>query len=224
MRSRRASNGSVRPLNRGVRRRCAMGNVKRVLVFDIDGVLVEPWGFSSVLQDEHKIPRALTQDFFLGPFQPCLSGKANLEEVLPPYLKAWQWAGSIDDFIRLWLEADDRPSGEAFKAVESIRRPEDICCVASNQERLRARYISEDMGFSTRFDRLYFSCDLGVTKPARDYYGKIQNDLDVSPNQVFFWDDSQSHVDAATNLGWNAFLYDGPRSITAPPAISSTQA
>jgi putative hydrolase of the HAD superfamily len=88
-----------------------------------------------------------------------------------------------------------------------------------NQERLRARYISEDMGFSARFDRLYFSCDLGVTKPAHDYYGKIQNDLEVSPNQIFFWDDSQSHVDAARNFGWNAFLYDGPHSVVDQPRL-----
>lgn len=192
-----------------------MDNFRRALVFDVDGVLVEPRGFAAALEKQHGIPEALTQEFFLGAFQACLAGKANLEEVLPPYLKTWGWRGTTDHFIRLWLELDNRPSAEALSAVESVRSREDICCVASNQERLRARYISEDMGFAVRFDTLFFSCDLGAIKPTRDYYAKVQNDLGVSPSQILFWDDSQSHVDAAGNLGWNAFLYNGPLSIAA---------
>ena len=202
------------PLNLNVRRRCVMPSFSRVLIFDADGVLIEPWGFADALENLHGISRDSTRDFFAGPFQTCLVGGASLEDVLPPYLTRWGWRGSTDAFIALWLKADDRPARDAFKAIEAVRRPGDICCVASNQERVRAAYIANEMGFVSRFDRLYFSCALGAIKPQQAYYQKVQDDLRIATDHIFFWDDSQQHVDAAAAFGWNAYIYESPRSIS----------
>jgi putative hydrolase of the HAD superfamily len=115
------------------------------------------------------------------------------------------------------MQTDDQPSVDALDAIAAVRRPHDTLCLASNQERVRARYITEQMGFSARFDKLYFSCDLGVAKPHSEYYLAIQRDLGASPRQMHFWDDSPGHVHAAAALGWNAHVYDGSHAMNEPP-------
>ena len=44
----------------------------QVLVFDADGVLIKPWGFSKALAAQHKITPDMTKPFFTGVFQRCL--------------------------------------------------------------------------------------------------------------------------------------------------------
>jgi putative hydrolase of the HAD superfamily len=186
----------------------------RFLVFDLDGVLVRPWGFANALQAEHGISRATTEEFFRGPFRGCLNGKATLEEVLPPYLERWGWRGSTSDFIRFWMTSDDTPDIALLAFVERRRRSGDIVCLASNQERTRARYVASDMGFAARFDRLFFSCDLGVTKPVdAEFFDAVQRELGAAAEQVYFWDDQPACAAAARAIGWRAFVYAGLQTV-----------
>jgi putative hydrolase of the HAD superfamily len=185
---------------------------QRALVFDADGVLIRRWGFADVLEQQHGISRRMTEKFFQGPFQECLIGERKLENALSPFLKHWRWQGSTSDFIELWMRSDDQPSLDVLQAAEALRLPGDTLCVASNQEFLRARYIANEMGFATLFDSLYFSCDLGSAKPREHFYIAVQRDLQLSADQIYFWDDSPPHVHAAAAVGWNAYLFENPES------------
>ena len=77
------------------------------LVLDADGVVIFPWRFAEYLAREHGITREMTAPFFRGVFEDCLLGRAGLKEVLPPYLEAWGWRGSVDEFVAAWLETGD---------------------------------------------------------------------------------------------------------------------
>lgn len=186
-----------------------------VLVFDADGVLVEPWGFARELESDFGIPRRRTRQFFRTAFRRCLAGAADLRDVLPPYLQAWGWRGSVDEFLKTWLYRDDRPRPEVLALVTQLRHSGYTCCLASNQEIHRAAYMANAMGFASRFDGLYFSCHIGALKPAVDFYHAVQRDLGVPASRLWFWDDSPHHVHGARLCGWHAFLYRNPESITA---------
>jgi putative hydrolase of the HAD superfamily len=185
---------------------------KKILLFDADGVVIEPWGFARRLEAHYGLTPAETRPFFTGPFQACLLGQSALDVVLPPFLNSWEWKETVDEFIRLWLVSENQPRAELMKLIADCRTEGFLCCLASNQEPVRAAYIGADMGFNQAFDRLYFSCDLGRMKPSADYYQAIQNDLGVEGNQILFWDDSPEHVAGATQAGWNAHLYKGMES------------
>jgi putative hydrolase of the HAD superfamily len=190
-----------------------VADATRILIFDADGVLIEPWGFANQLRDSYRISPDETKAFFTGPFQGCLLGTNELADVLPPFLEKWGWAGSVREFVDLWMCADDRPSERALAALSEIRTKNDFVCLASNQERHRANYIDKQMGFGKVLDKLYFSCHIGAAKPMPEFYLSIQKDLDASATEIHFWDDSMDHVDAAREIGWNAYLYTGPDSI-----------
>jgi putative hydrolase of the HAD superfamily len=60
------------------------------------------------------------------------------------------------------------------------------------------------------FDRLFFSCELGIKKPNAPYYEAIETALGLRGDEIAFWDDSPSHVDAAKRRGWQAKIYTSP--------------
>lgn len=185
-----------------------------ILVFDADGVLVEPWGFARELEHRYGIARDKTQSFFGGEFQDCMAGEADVRDVLPEFLHEWQWPHSLDDFVAAWMRGDDQPRHDVLQIIRRLRNAGHYCCLASNQEPQRAAYMAQQMNFAHHFDALYFSCELGAVKPAPEFYQAIERDLDVQPSRIHFWDDSPSHVEAALARGWNAWLFEGVESIT----------
>lgn len=181
----------------------------RVVIFDADGVVIFPWRAAQLFEREYGITREMTRGFFGGVFTDCLVGKADLREVLPPYLKRWRWQASVDDFVRVWFEVENAPDERVIGIVHTLQESGYICCLATNQEKYRADYIKDQMGFAGIFDRLFFSCELGCKKPDRAYYERIMKALELKGPDVFFWDDSPAAVEGARGCGWNAEVYVG---------------
>lgn len=177
------------------------------LVFDVDGVLVEPWGFANYLKREYPHIAPQTAEFFRGIFHECLTGKADMRAELPPYLEKWGWPHSLDHFLQVWFEAEREVDARLIAAVQQARAAGIRCVVATNQECYRVEYMREQMGFNNYFDGIYSSAALGEKKPDRRFFEAVSRGLNVPVGQVMFWDDSQANVDAARAHGWQAELY-----------------
>ena len=176
----------------------------RAVVFDVDGVLVHPWRFRDRLREEHGITPEMTAPFFRGPFLECVLGRADLREVLVPYLESWTWKGSVDALLQLWFTAENAPNAAVLTAVRELREKGLRCFAASVQERRRAHYLTHDMGFGVEFDALFFSCDLGVRKPDVAFFEKVGAQIGEAPGQLLFIDDHEANVDGARAAGWVA--------------------
>jgi putative hydrolase of the HAD superfamily len=179
----------------------------RALVFDVDGVLVEPWGFANYLKREYPQIAGQTQELFQGVFGACLVGQADLRAELPAYLAKWGWPHSPDDFLQTWFEAEREVDARLMAAIASARAKGIRCYLATNQERYRVEYIREQMNFGTLVDGIYSSAHLGIKKPEAAFFQAITSDLGIPTAQIMFWDDSQANVDAAGAHGWQAELY-----------------
>ena len=59
------------------------------------------------------------------------------------------------------------------------------------------------------FDKVYLSCELGKRKPDKEIYQYIQNDLEISPENILFLDDLEQNVLAAKSCGWQAHQVTG---------------
>ena len=179
----------------------------RAVIFDVDGVLVHPWRFRSLLEREYGVTPAMTLPFFKGSFGACVEGRTDLLEALPPFLAEWGWRGSAEAFVDLWFTTENAPVDEVLDVVRAIRAGGLPCFAASTQERRRARYLTADMGFGDLFDGLFFSCDLGVAKPHQDFYSRVARALGHSGDELLFFDDLEANVEAARTAGWAAELF-----------------
>jgi putative hydrolase of the HAD superfamily len=181
----------------------------QAVIFDADGVVIHPYRFARYLEREHAITPETTGSFFRTTFEDCLIGRADIKDVLPPFLHEWGWPGSLDEFLVTWFAVEDAADGRVMDVIQGLRRSGLLCCLATNQEGRRAAYLRTEMGFSETFDRLYFSCELGCQKPDSAYYGAIERDLGLAGDRILFWDDSPVNVELAREVGWNAEVYTG---------------
>lgn len=179
----------------------------RTIVFDLDGVVVFPWGFANYLEREHGIMRAQTADFFAGPFNDCIKGQADVKFILPPYLERWKWPGTLDEFVEKWLVTEDLPDERLLAEIARLRKAGLRCALGTNQEHNRARYIRKDMGFENYFDELFFSCEIGYMKPELEYFYHAARVLNNDPAQILFIDNEDKYVNASRQAGWQARLY-----------------
>jgi len=176
----------------------------RAVLFDVDGVVVHPWRFRTLLALDYGITPEMTAPFFRGPFIECMQGRANVIEVLPPFLASWNWTGSASDFMAKWLAAENAPDHQVLSVVAAIRNGGVPCYLASSQERLRAQYLASDMHFDQLFDGMFFSCDLGFAKPDEGFYRAITRRLGYSESELLFFDDALPNVAGAKASGWRA--------------------
>ena len=76
--------------------------------------------------------------------RPALAGRARWVEVLPVLLERWGLADSYDDALRVWLTIE--PVVETQDVVRSLRGHGIRCCLATNQDEHRGRYMQETFG------------------------------------------------------------------------------
>jgi putative hydrolase of the HAD superfamily len=182
----------------------------KALIFDADGVLVneENKYFSRFLEEEYRISRTMTKEFFEGEFTECIIGKKDLRDVLPAYLKKWGWNVSFEEALRYWHTKEHIMNDPLMQEMDKYKKKGMKLFVATNQEKYRIAYMLKEMGFADIFEQTFASYAFGYRKPAREYYEKILAELnDISPKQILFWDDRPENVKSARKAGLRAEQY-----------------
>jgi putative hydrolase of the HAD superfamily len=178
----------------------------KAIVFDADGVLFTGEWFSFRLEREYGLPREQTRAFFHGPLEECILGRADLREVLPPFLEEWGWPHDLDAFLREWFSnvVVDR---RLLDRIARLRQHGLLCCLATNQDKYRVKYMKRVMGFDNQFDHVFSSSQIGCKKTDRAFFQYIEQALDLHADALLLWDDSADNVHTARSRGWYAELY-----------------
>jgi len=179
----------------------------KAIVFDADGVVLVPKRFSEYLAREYHISEAETRAFFYGALEECILGRADLKEILSPFLAQWCWPHSVDEFLQQWFVEGDAVDQQVLNVIKALRQRGLICCLATNQEKYRIHYMRTTMGFDQIFDHIFFAAQIGHKKTDQEFYSYVQEVLAVPSDQILLWDDGQDNVDAALVHGWHAQLF-----------------
>ncbi len=181
----------------------------KAILFDADGVVVKGPRFSDILEEKYSITRDKTEPFFSSEFQMAQIGRVNLREVLIPYLERWGWNGTVDDLIKVWFESVS-PDTQMIQKIGELRAKGIKCCLASNQEKLRAAYLANEMGFEKVFDKIFISAHIGHKKPLVEFFEYIAGHLEgIKKEEILVWDDKDTNVDAARAFGFQAEAFRG---------------
>ena len=190
------------------------------LLFDADGVLQHQNStLHSLLTDVLSLPPEEVEARYLEVWEaesPVLTGQGHFAETMSDLLVEWGRPGHADTFVQ--ASKDIRTDEAIVNIVRRLRRDEIVCCLASNQMRYRARYMSESLGYSRLFDREFYSCDIGHKKPDAAYFLAILSALGLPPGRVLFIDDNEANVAAALDLGMNAAVFQ-PASGVEPGSL-----
>ena len=179
----------------------------KIILFDVDGVLVDGELFSRHLARDHGITLEMTRPFFAGPFSECLVGLADLKQVLPDYVREWGWQRSIDDFLSYWFSKHSI-NEPLLHIIQQLRQQGIRCYLATNQEHYRTAYILNEMGFAQKFEGIFSSAHVGQVKSQPAFFEHVLRKLNgIAAHEILFWDDSAPNIVTARQSGLQAEIY-----------------
>lgn len=184
----------------------------KIVLFDADGVLTLPEeAFSVVYARSHGLDSRPFEQFFRNDWKPIVTGKADLKEAIAANPGLWQWHGDVDDLLKYWFETEDVRNEELIKLIHELKSQGIRCYLATEQEKYRGNYM-RDVMFKGLFDGYYITAELGVSKTEPEFFRAIIDDLkrqypEIEPEDITFFDDSQSKVDTACSVGVDGRLY-----------------
>ncbi len=147
------------------------------VIFDADGMIVHGERFSLRLEKEHGIPLEVTKPFFIGPFQECVVGKADLKQELEKVARTWKWNKSIDLLLQYWfMDICNKVDLRFREEIGRLRATGIKCFLASNNEKYRTNYLTEQRGIGGWFDKVYSSAYVGFKKPEQEFFSAILAD------------------------------------------------
>lgn len=184
----------------------------KIALFDADGVLTLPEEvFSVVYARSHGLDPEPFEQFFRNEWKPIVTGRADLKESIEANPQLWQWHGDVDSLLNYWFETEDVRNEELMDLIRELKNHDIRCYLATEQEKYRGNYMRDTM-FKDLFDGYYVTAELGVSKTEPEFFHAIINDLkrhypEIEPEDIVFFDDSQSKVDVACSVGINGQLY-----------------
>lgn len=188
--------------------------IVRAALFDADGVVLKRKGyFSDHLAEELGIPLDRIAPFFRGAFRAAQAGKADIREILPPYLADWGWKESLDDFLMRWFLYDAQLEPAVMEKVLAMRESGIPCYLVSDQERHRAEFLKTTLALGALFDACFFSYELGYLKHDPQFFREVLRRIDVPARDARYFDDDPQSIDTAAALGIDARFYAGPSDI-----------
>ena len=135
----------------------------------------------------------------------ALTGAGDFRASLGELLQTRRSPVSVGDAFQILNHAEVEPG--VMQTIAEIRDSGVSCYLASNQQRHRAAYMSEVLGYRDVFDREFYSCWLGYAKPSTSYFERILEALGLEADQVLLIDDHPANVEAALAVGLRAFVF-----------------
>lgn len=149
----------------------------------------------------------------------CFTGTEDFRVTLGQVLARWGSTDSVDEALAVWTLIE--PDPQILEVISALRARDIRVALASNQQAIRARFMSVELGYADRFDDLLYSCVLGYAKPSADYFDQALTRLALPGYAVLFLDDREVNVAAARSIGLHAELAsidhgaDGMRQLLA---------
>jgi putative hydrolase of the HAD superfamily len=193
----------------------------RAILFDADGVIQRHSGdFRAACGQLIGTSGEALEQFMRELFvleKPALTGHRDFVEDLMEVLGRHSIAERLSDALAIWtaIEID----AELHAEIAQLRERGLLCCLATNQQPYRARYMSETLGYARLFDHEFYSHALGVAKPDPAYFKTIVERLALAPEQMLFIDDHEPNVLGARDAGLHAALFPGTPGLAGAAAL-----
>ena len=142
----------------------------------------------------------------IGPAEFAVGVVADLEL---PVTAEW----FLEDFVG-WLKGPLPGAAELLNEIPGVYR----VAALSNMSAIHWDAIVA-MGLTQRFDQIFVSHEIGYLKPASEAFEVALGGMQLRPSEVLFLDDGQRNIDAATALGMEAHLVQGPDEASAVLAM-----
>lgn len=183
--------------------------MRRALLIDLDGVVREWPGDGAELDGIEGLSREVVRAAL---FEPELLHRAVTGEITD---EQWQLEAAARlhsahgvECASALLSARSYPGRARRDVLEVCRRARQavpVYLVTNATTRLDDHL--DQLALVEEFDRVFNSSELGVAKPDVRIFTRVCRELQLSPPDVVFVDDTEAHVEAAAAAGLRAHLF-----------------
>ncbi|MEX0364945.1 MAG: HAD family hydrolase [Ruegeria sp.] len=184
---------------------------QKIIVWDFDGVLNANivdgrFVWADNVHADWGIEIAALADHLFHPDRigQIMRGHVDLMGALVAWFDATGHDIDADAFLAYWFEMDALPDAEILQHLD---RKDARHVIGTNNERRRAAYIEDQMGFGARVERIFASGRIGHAKPDPEYFDHIEAWSGGAAPQHVLIDDTRRNVEAAQDRGWHAFHF-----------------
>jgi putative hydrolase of the HAD superfamily len=183
----------------------------RALMVDVDGVVVvrprgDRWD-AQLAVDVGVDPDDLQRTFFDVHWEDVVLGRADLHDRLAMALEELGVEVDVEVLTTYWFEQDSTLDHHLLDDLARVRRTGIELHLVTVQEHRRAAYLWHDLGLRQRFDGLHHSAAVGVAKPDREYFRRVEERIGIPGEDLLLIDDSPRNVVAAREVGWQSRLW-----------------
>jgi putative hydrolase of the HAD superfamily len=184
--------------------RGVVGSPIRHVMFDADGVLQDLPGGWIAAAEPYFGGRALEfLERSMVTQLPTLAGQGDHLALLAVTLAEFGVTVPVEDVYRdIWLRME--PAAASLDVVRALRRGGYGVHLGTNQERYRAAYMREVLGYDALFDVSCYSWEVGAAKPDPAFFAEAARRIGAEPAVILFIDDSRQNVAAARAAGLTA--------------------
>jgi putative hydrolase of the HAD superfamily len=188
--------------------------MKRVLVFDVGGVIVR-WQPLELMRAH--LPMAAPEEAMRQVFQAWAPGADwldfDLGRVEPDELaeriaaRTGYPRAAVASLIAA-VPHHLQPMPESVALIERVRAAGHRLALLSNMPRTYADHLEATHDCFGWFDQRVWSGRVGLVKPERAIFEHLQSALGIAASQALFLDDHGGNVEAARALGWHALHFE----------------
>lgn len=185
----------------------------KLIVFDYGGVIIDLYPEKTIsafgeigLINSDELYSPLSQ---IGLFDEFDKGLIVPNDFLKELKKNFPSTVENQQIIDAWNAMLGNISPEKLHFISQLKGKYQVCLL-SNTNEIHLEYIKEknlssglSSGVEKYFDKVYYSCRLGMRKPEKEIFEFVMNRHDVKPREILFIDDTQMHIDGAMQCGWN---------------------
>ncbi len=137
--------------------------------------------------------------------RPSLTGSHDFAQSLAEVLDKWGSKSTVAEALEAWTMID--PDQAILDLIASVRSPQALVALGTNQQSYRLDYMLNELNYTTNFDYILCSCELGYAKPSAEYFESAMATIGLSPMNALFIDDHPTNVESAKAAGLHAEKY-----------------
>ena len=186
-----------------------------VLLFDLGGVLIDFAGFDELARLLPGTPhRAEIRDRWIESESVQLFERADItpQRFARDVIEELQLDLSPREFLTEFVDWARGPYPGAVSLLITLRNDFRIACLSNSNELHTPLHRAS---IHPHVDSFFFSDEIGLVKPDREIFDHVVRNLAVSPQRIAFFDDTPVNVDAAREVGMNAYVVDGITALKA---------
>lgn len=174
-------------------------NDNRVILLDCFGLFIED-PYNRFFREKLGPDYGPTKDRFCHPGD---RGEISYEEFLQNIGEYFHMDPAL---IRKWAKEVAKPKMDMVELAKRCKRARPTYLLSNCMENMIDEYLPREV-LSPCFDGLFLSNEMRLVKPTAEAFFYVLDALNLSPDQVYFYDDNARNIEVAKSLGIHATLF-----------------